>query len=236
MSVDDPRRLRVAAVLGTVWNTVMAWGALFIGLAGRAAYGSLAELPGADKENVFPALAADHLHPLLLGLVLASVLAAIMSTADSQLLVAASAVVRDMYQKVLRRKAAIPPRRLVLLSRLTVAALVAAAIVLGMKASEQVFWLVLFAWGGLGASFGPAILLALFWKGTTRWGVAAGLITGTVTVILWKVLGLDERVFGQDGLYELIPAFFLSLAAVVAGSLCGRRNSENRGVADVDTP
>ncbi len=140
-----------------------------------------------------------------------------MSTADSQLLVAASSVVRDLYQRVLRRGRQVPPGRLVLLSRLVVAALVGVALALGFMAEELVFWLVLFAWAGLGAALGPTSILALYWRGTTRAGVLAGLLTGTAVTIVWKsVPALSGR------LYELVPAFVLSLAATLAVSRISR--------------
>ena len=218
MSIKDPRQLRAAALIGTFWNVVMAWGALFVGLAGRVYFPLTEMLPGGDTENLYPMLARQHLHPLLLGMVIASIFAAIMSTADSQLLVAASSVVRDFYQKVLRRDRQLAPRRLVLLSRLVVIALVAVALGLGFLAQDLVFWLVLFAWAGLGAALGPTSILALYWRGTTRAGVLAGLLTGTATTILWR----SEPALSSR-LYELVPAFVLSLAATWAVSRLTRR-------------
>ncbi len=221
MSIRDPEQLRATAVVGTVWNVVMAWGALFIGLAGRVYFPDPARLPAADTENLYPALAELHLPPVVFGLVIASIFAAIMSTADSQLLVAASSVVRDLYEKLLRRGRPLPQRRLVLYSRAVVVALVGAAVALGLWATDLVFWLVLFAWGGLGAALGPTSILALFWPGTTRAGVAAGLVTGTATTILWQTVpALDAA------LYELIPAFSLSLAATILVSRRTRRPAE----------
>ncbi len=219
MSIRDPEQLRDSAVVGTIWNVVMAWGALFIGLAGRVHFPSADLLPGADVESLYPTLAEQHLHPILFGLVVASIFAAIMSTADSQLLVAASSVVRDLYEKVLRRgRAPLEQKRLVLLSRVVILALVGVALALGLWASELVFWLVLFAWAGLGAALGPTTVLALFWRGTTRAGVAAGMITGTLVTLVWKSSS------ALSGLvYELIPAFGLSFLATVLVSSWTRR-------------
>jgi sodium/proline symporter len=103
MSIADPDQLRTSAVVGTVWNVVMGWGAVFIGLAGRVYFPDVAMLPDGDTEQLFPLLAAQHLHPVAFGIVVASIFAAIMSTADSQLLVATSSVVRDFYEKILHR-------------------------------------------------------------------------------------------------------------------------------------
>lgn len=102
MSIAEPDQLRTSAVVGTIWNVVMAWGALFIGLAGRVYFPDVGMLPNADTEQLYPFLAAQHLPPVAFGIVVASIFAAIISTADSQLLVAASAVVRDFYEKILR--------------------------------------------------------------------------------------------------------------------------------------
>ncbi len=208
MSIADPDQLRTSAVVGTVWNVVMGWGAVLIGLAGRVYFPDVAMLPAADTEQLYPLLAAQHLHPVAFGIVVASIFAAIMSTADSQLLVATSSVVRDFYEKILHRGEQIPQRRLVLYSRIVVALLVIAALVVGLLAEALVFWLVLFAWAGVGASFGPTSILALYWRGTTRAGVIAGLLTGTAITFAWELTPwLSSR------LYELIPAFLGGLLA-----------------------
>ncbi len=210
MSIADPDQLRASAVVGTIWNVVMAWGALFIGLAGRVYFPDVAMLPAADTEQLYPLLAAQHLHPVAFGIVVASIFAAIMSTADSQLLVATSSVVRDFYEKILHRGEEIPQKRLVLYSRIVVVLLVTAALVVGLLAEALVFWLVLFAWAGLGASFGPTSILALYWRGTTRAGVIAGLLTGTAITFAWELTPwLSSR------LYELIPAFLGGLLATL---------------------
>jgi SSS family solute:Na+ symporter len=214
LSIRDPEDLRWAAVVGTVWNVVMAWGALFIGLAGRAWFPRVGMLPGADPEALYPTLAAQLLPPVLFGMIVASIFAAIMSTADSQLLVAASALVRDVYEKVLRRGREVSQRRLVALSRLAVVALVGLALGLGLGVEELVFWLVLFAWAGLGAALGPTSILALYWRRTTRAGVVAGLLAGAVVTVAWKLApGLGGR------LYELIPGFGAGLATTWLVSL-----------------
>jgi len=214
MSVKDPKDLRKSCLTGTVWNVIMAWGAVFIGLAGRAYYLKPEALPGSDPENLFPFLAKAHLHPVLVGIITASILAAIMSTADSQLLVASSGVVRDIYQKIIARGRDISQKRLVLLSRAVVFLLVIAALIFGFIAQDLVFWLVLFAWGGLGASFGPPLLLSLFWKRTTKAGVAAGFISGTAVTIVWNQVPALKNF-----LYELVPAFLISALLTILISL-----------------
>ncbi len=214
MSIKDPSQFRWTAIVGTIWNILMAGGALFIGLIGRAYFPVDSMLPDADPENVYLTLANKLLHPVLVGLLLASIFAAIMSTADSQLLVAASSLVRDLYDRILNRDTPIPESRLTMLSRLAIVLLVIISVILGIVIEDLVFWFVLFAWAGLGAAIGPTSILALFWKRTSRSGVIAGLITGTITVFVWKsVPALSEL------MYELIPAFFLSLLVTVLVSL-----------------
>jgi sodium/proline symporter len=221
MSIASPDQLRASAVVGTIWNVVMAWGALFIGLAGRVYFPDVAMLPNGDTEQLYPVLAAHHLPPVAFGIVVASIFAAIISTADSQLLVAASSVVRDFYEKIWHRGEVIPQKRLVLYSRIVVILLVAAALVVGLLAEALVFWLVLFAWAGLGASFGPTSILALYWRRTTRAGVIAGLVTGTAITFIWELTpALSSR------LYELIPAFAGGLLATVIVSLWTRPPEE----------
>ena len=214
MSVKDPKDLRKSCLIGTFWNVVMSWGAVFTGLVGRAFYLKPEALPGNDPENLFPFLAASQLHPILLGIVTASILAAIMSTADSQLLVASSGIIRDIYQKIIAKGRSIDQKKLVLFSRIVVLLLVITALIFGAIAQDLVFWLVLFAWGGLGASFGPPLLLALFWKKTTKAGVAAGFISGTTVTIIWNQVDVLK-----DFLYELVPAFIISLSLTIIISL-----------------
>ncbi len=214
MSIKDAEQLRYSAVVGTIWNVVMAWGALFIGLAGRVYFPDPTGLPNADTENLFPVLAQMHLHPVLFGIAIAAVFAAIMSTADSQLLVAASSIVRDIYEKLIKKDKPLNHKQLVLYSRVTILVLVILALLLGYWAKQLVFWLVLFAWAGLGASLGPTSILALFWKRTTRAGVFAGLISGTLVTIIWYNVPALKSV-----VYELVPAFLISGLITVVVSL-----------------
>jgi sodium/proline symporter len=204
MSIDDERNLRFAALTGTAANVIMGAGAVFVGIVGRAHFPEVGLL-GGDTENLYPLLAAETLPPVLFGIVVASIFAAIMSTADSQLLVGASAVVRDLYEKGMRRDRPVDDRVLVALSRAVVVLLVAAALLLGWLAQDLVFWMVLFAWAGLGAALGPPLILALYWSGTTRVGVVAGIVTGALTTVAWYYTPALKAL-----VYELVPAFLLA--------------------------
>jgi SSS family solute:Na+ symporter len=217
MSIRDPRALSRAAFWATLWNVVMAWGALWIGLVGRAHFPGSADLPGGDTEVIYPLLAHTHLPSVLFGLVVASIFAAILSTADSQLLVAASSVVRDLGQQTLAKGRELSQARLVWWSRVCVLVLLAAAVILGLAVPGLVFTLVLFAWAGLGASFGPPLILALYWRSTTRWGVVAGLVSGTLVTVVWHSTPALKAI-----MYELVPAFAVSLVLTVVVSLVTR--------------
>jgi len=217
MSIDDPEKLRSAAVIGTAWNVVMAWGAVFIGLLGRVVIPSVDTLPGKDPETIYLALSSNYFGPLLYGLLVGGIFAAILSTADSQLLVVASTFVRDIYEKTIKKNTTPDEVQKLKWGRWVVLFSGILALVLAYFAQQYIFWLVLFAWGGLGASFGPTLILSLYWKGTTKYGIAAGMITGTAITIAWK-LWLKT----PTGIYELIPAFFGSALTVIIVSLFTR--------------
>jgi len=210
MALRKEGSFSMVALMGTAANVLMAAGALFIGLVGRIYYPEVSGLPAGDTENLYPVLAWHHLHPVFFGLVIASIFAAIISTADSQLLVAASSVVRDIYEKLLMKKKQVSQKRLVLLSRAIIFLIVLLAVILGWVAGDLIFWLVLFAWAGLGAAFGPTTILALYWKKASKTGVIAGILTGAVTVIVWNRIP-----FLKEMMYELVPAFILSALVTI---------------------
>lgn len=221
MSINDPARLKMVAMVGTAANVMMGLGAIITGMAGRLFFPDVSMLPGGDPENLYPVLAGQHLHPVMFGIVIASIFAAIMSTADSQLLVAASSLVRDIYEKLLCRGKTIDQGRLVFLSRLVVVVLVVFSLILGLMAEKLVFWLVLFAWAGLGAAFGPASILALFWKGSSRTGMIAGMISGAASVFIWtRIPALTSL------MYELIPGFLVALVVTIIVSKLTKKPGE----------
>ncbi len=206
-SNDIPRARRIAMV----WTFFGMAGALLVGFAGVGAL--KAPLTGADTEKVFILLVQSLLHPIPAGICLAAILAAIMSTADSQLLVSSSALTEDFYKPFIRKRAS--QRELVLVGRLTVMLIAIVAFALAMNPKSKVLDLVAFAWAGFGAAFGPTIIMSLFWKRMTKAGAFAGILTGGVTVFVWGKL-LKGGVFD---LYEIVPGFVLSLAAIVIASL-----------------
>jgi Na+/proline symporter len=220
MSIDDPANLRWAAYLGTAWNLVLGAGAVAAGLVGRALVPDVAALPDADPEMIYLWLSADTFGPVFYGLLVGGVFAAILSTADSQLLVLASTFRRDLWEGVLGRTGSRDDARALRWSRFVVLLSGIAALLLASLAQDLVFWLVLFAWGGLGASLGPAIIFSLGWRRTTRGAVVAGMLTGTVVTIVWRLW-----LKASTGIYELIPAFLLSALVVLVVSAAGPRQS-----------
>lgn len=202
--VPTARRIALA------WVALTMGGAVATGLAGVP----LLDPPLADgeREQVFIVLVGVLFHPLVAGVCLAAILAAIMSTADSQLLVASSAFTEDLYRRWLRPAAG--PGELVGVARLSVLLLAAAAFVLALDADAMVLDLVGYAWAGFGAAFGPVLLLSLYWPRMTRRGALVGVVCGGVTVVVWKHLA-----GGIFDLYELLPAFCLAGLAAWIGSL-----------------
>ncbi len=212
MGIRDADELGRARLIGMSWMTVSMAGAMLIGLGGIAWF---AERPLENGETVMIVLAQILFDPWVAGVLLAAILAAIMSTIDSQLLVSASAVADDLYRGFLRPGAS--QRELVVVGRLAVLAVALLAGFLAIEPDRSVLALVGYAWAGFGAAFGPVVLLSLWWDGMTRNGALAGMVVGAVTVVVWG--NLSGGVFD---LYELAPGFLLALLAIVLVSRAGR--------------
>lgn len=210
MAIDSVNNISSASWIAIIWTATCLAAALLIGYTGIA----LLETPlkGSDAEKVYIELIALILQPVPAGICLAALLAAIMSTADSQLLVASSAITEDVYRTYFRQCAT--QQDLVRMGRITVIVIALLAMLLAMKYEQNVLELVAYAWAGFGAAFGPALLLILYWKGSTRRGAIAGIISGGLTVILWH--RLEGGIFD---LYELIPGFLLAILVNIIVSL-----------------
>jgi sodium/proline symporter len=213
MAIRHARELDSARAIAMTWVTLTLLAAVLVGIT---AIGYLdTPLVGADSEKVFMEMVGALFHPLLAGVCLAAILAAIMSTADSQLLVASAALAEDFYKGLLRPQAG--SAELVWVGRLAVLALAAIAIAIAMEPDNRVLDLVAYAWAGFGAAFGPTVLLSLYWGRMNRAGALAGMTAGGITVIVWH--RLDGGPLGLFDLYEIIPGFLLSTLAIVAFSL-----------------
>lgn len=216
MALRSPQEAKSARRIGMSWMVISLFGAIISGLVGIA-YMAAKGIDLADPETVVLVMSQTLLHPFIAGLVLAAVLAAIMSTISSQLIVSSSALVEDLFKVV--RKDAPKPKTLVLMGRATVLVIGLIAMLLAFTPNDTILSLVSFAWAGFGAAFGPLILLSLFWRRLTNWGALAGMFVGAATVFIWKAL--------DTGLYELLPAFVLALVvAVVVSLLTYRKNDE----------
>ena len=203
MAIKSTDELPQATRIAMTWVILSLAAAVAVGMVGTVYLP--VTLEGADSEKVFLMMTNELFPPIIAGIVLSAVLAAIMSTASSQLLVAASAFAQDFYKTLLRKDA--DQTELVWISRASVLMIASTAVYLGFNPNSFILDMVAYAWAGFGAAFGPAILMSLFWKRTTKAGVIAGIIVGGVTVLVWKQ-------FELFGLYEIVPGFIFSIIAI----------------------
>lgn len=203
MAIKSTAEIPQATKIAMVWVVLSLAAAVIVGMVGTVYLTT--PLEGTDAEKVFLVMTNNLFPPIIAGVVLSAVLAAIMSTASSQLLVAASAFAQDFYKTLIRKDAT--QTELVWISRASVLIIASIAVYLGFNPNSFILDMVAYAWAGFGAAFGPALLMSLFWKRTTRIGVIAGIIVGGVTIIAWKN-------FAPFELYEIVPGFILSLLAI----------------------
>ncbi len=223
MAIRSVEEVPRARNIGMGWMAVCLVGAIGLGLAGRA-YVERNGLTLADPETIFILLANLLFHPLVTGFLYAALLAAIMSTISSQLLVSSSSLTEDFYRLFLRKEAG--EREAVTVGRISVALVALAAIVIAADPDSKVLGLVAHAWAGFGAAFGPMIVLALTWRRMTGAGAVSGLVTGALVVIGWIVLGWDQAFLGGPGVYEILPGFVAAWLAIVVVSGATRRSPE----------
>ena len=218
MAIRSVKDVPTARRIGMSWMIVSLIGALMTGFAGRA-YVQKTAMTLDDPETIFLVFTNFLFHPLVSGFLLAAILAAIMSTISSQLLVVSSSLTRDVYKLFFDREA--PEARQVMVGRISVVLVAVVAIFLASDPDSSVLSLVSNAWAGFGAAFGPLVVISLMWKRMNRNGALAGMIVGAVTVILWVYGGFETSagVPLNDWLYTIIPGFILSSIAIVIGSL-----------------
>lgn len=197
------------------WSALSMVGAVLIGLVGILYVQNDMSGTLADGEKIFMLLVNAAFHPVIAGILLAAILAAIMSTADSQLLVSSSALAEDFYKQVFRPDAS--TQEVVMVGRGAVILLSAIALGLAMDPDSSVLGLVSYAWAGFGAAFGPALLLSLFWRDMNRNGALAAILVGGITVVVWKQIP-----GGIFDLYEIVPGFLSAgLSAIIVSKLTG---------------
>jgi sodium/proline symporter len=211
MAISSVKEMKKARQIGMGWMIFSVAGAMFTGFVGIAYY-SKNGLKLDDPETVFIQLGHILFHPLITGFLLAAILAAVMSTISSQLLVTSSSLTEDVYKTFFRRSAT--DKELVFIGRLSVLVVALVACVLAFNKNNTILGLVGYAWAGFGASFGPVILLSLYWKRMTKWGALAGMVAGAATVIIWTQFPSLSK-----ALYEMVPGFAASLVAIIVVSL-----------------
>ena len=217
MAIRSVREIKVARRIGMSWMIISLTGAIAVGLVG-AAYIKSIDGNLSDPETIFIFLSNTLFDPLVSGFLLAAILAAIMSTISSQLLVTSCSLTEDIYHTFLRKKAS--DTELVLVGRLCIVAVALLAIFLAHDRDSSILSLVSNAWAGFGAAFGPVVLLSLFWARMTRQGALAGIVVGASVVLLW-IYG-DFTINNQtpsDYIYEIVPGFFAGVIAIVTVSL-----------------
>lgn len=225
MAIEDKEKLTLSRRIATSWVFLAMFVAIFIGIIGSAASkaGAVATLEGSASETIivrFADLLSQHgaFATIIAGMILAGILASTMSTADSQLLAASSAVAHNLVRGVFRVE--LSEKKAMVIARISVVLISVLAVFIARDPNSSVFAIVSFAWAGFGAAFGPVVLMALFWKRSNMQGALAGMIVGGGMVFIWKYL--VRPMGGVWDIYELLPAFLLALAANVIVSLLAK--------------
>ena len=204
MSAKSLAKLKESMLIAMIWVFLSLGGAVIIGLIGIAMFDNLS---GGEEEKVFIYMIKELLGPWLGGVMLAAILSAIMSTIDSQLLVSSSALTEDFYRKVIKRN--VSEKEVITVGRICVMIISAIAMYMALSPNDTILGIVAYSWGGFGAAFGPVILFALFSKRTTWMSALAGMVAGTIALVLWKKLG------PSDQMYEIVPGFAANCLTII---------------------
>ena len=215
MGIRSVKDLPGSTTIAIIWVGFSLTFAVFIGLIGISLF---PELTGPASETVFIQMVRTVFSPWLGGILLAAILSAIMSTIDSQLLVSSSALTEDLYKRVAGEE--ISQGRLMWMGRLSVVIIAVIALVLALNPQNTVLGLVSYAWGGFGAAFGPIVIMALLSRRTTWQSALAGMLTGTIVLIVWERLGLGAV------MYEIVPGFIANFIAMVIANALERQEDE----------
>ena len=222
MAIEDENKLKVSRRIATVWVVISMTVAVMIGVVGYSMTkaGVIEELTGANSETIIVVISSlissyGYIPACVAGLILSGILAATMSTADSQLIAASSSITQDLMQNFFNVK--LSQKASMMIARLTIVGVSVIGIFLARNPNSSVFEIVSFAWAGFGASFGPVMLAALFWKRCNKWGALAGMISGGAMIFIWKY-GI-AKLGGVFAIYELLPAFVVATVVLVVVSL-----------------
>ena len=214
MAIRKEAELKRSRRIAMVWVVISLAVAVFIGIMGRQLFPT-AHLDKSSAESIFITLTTSYLPPLLAGFVMAGILAATISSSDSYLLIAASAFAKNIFQGVCKKNAS--DKQVMTMTRITLLVLTLVGVVIALDEKSVIFQVVSFAWAGFGATFGPLMLLSLFWKRINKAGAIAGMVSGAGMVFLWKLV--ISKLGGVFAIYELLPAFVFSCVCIVAVSL-----------------
>ncbi|MBN1222413.1 MAG: sodium/proline symporter [Candidatus Aminicenantes bacterium] len=207
LAARDQKELIYGKYVAILFILIVDTGAVLTGMAGRALFSSLE-----DQEYILPTVASNLFPTVFTGLFIAIVLAAIISTVDSLLILLSSSIIRDVYQKIFRPDA--PQKSLVLMGKIITIVVGIAAFWFSLSETRLIFWFVLFAWSGIGAAFCPVMVLSLLWKGMTRAGAIAGMCSGFVITMTWAIFFKSAT-----NLYEMVPGFFGAIVVIILVSL-----------------
>ena len=230
MAIEDEKKLKLSRRVATIWVVISLSVAVFIGIVGygMSKAGALDILTGSNSETIIVKIAhllSTHgvIAAIAAGVILAGILAATMSTADSQLLAASSAISQNLAVEVLHIN--MSKKTSMLVARLTVVVISVISIFFALDPTSSVFKIVSFAWAGFGAAFGPVVLCSLFWKRANKYGIISGMIAGGAMIFIWK-FGI-AKLGGIFAVYELLPAFiFATLVIIVVSLATGKPSKE----------
>lgn len=221
MAIRKEDELKRSRRIAMVWVVISLAVAVFIGIVGRQLF-PIEHLTKSAAENIFITLATSSLPPILAGFVMAGILAATISSSDSYLLIAASAVAKNIYQGIINKKAS--EKSVMWVSRITLLVIALFAMIFALDENSVIFNIVSFAWAGFGATFGPLMIFSLFWKRINRAGAIAGMVGGAGMVFLWNLV--ISKLGGVFAIYELLPAFIFSSLCIVVVSLLTKAPSK----------
>jgi len=216
MAIRNTNELKKSRIVATIWVVISLIAAVLIGLVGAVKFAGV--LTPAQSETIFIHTSTALLPPIIAGIMMSGIMAATMSTSDSQLLISSSAVSTNLFKGLLKPNAT--DKQVMWVSRATIVIVTIISAFLALNEESSIFGLVSYAWAGFGAAFGPIMLFSLFWKRTTRAGAIAGMLAGGVMVPLWKhvISGLNPVL----NVYELLPAFIISCLVILVVSLLGK--------------
>ena len=222
MAIEDENKLKISRRVATIWVVISLTIGVFIGIVGysMSKAGAIEVLTGSNSETIIVRVAHllstyGAIPAIIGGLILAGMLAATMSTADSQLLAASSSVSQNLLQEAFHFK--LSAKQSMFAARMTLVVISVLSAFIARDPESSIFGIVSFAWAGFGAGFGPVVTCSLFWKRTTLPGAVSGMVAGGVMVFVWKYL--IKPIGGVFGVYELLPAFIVSILAIVVVSL-----------------